>query len=99
MQEAVAATHLSKILETDEILEKMEKINDRNICCNKGMNHLNSSFHKFKLDDVDDNPIESDDELLDNEFKKRLYEGNCIYDTYKRTDEDRTFETCGLKWK
>ena len=99
MQEAVAATHLSKIIEGDEMLEKMVKINDRDICRDKGIDHLKSSFHKFKLDDVDGNPIESEDELSDNEFEKRLYEGNCTYDMSKQTDEDRSFETCGLKWK
>ena len=31
--------------------------------------------------------------------KKDYLEGNCTYDTSKRNDEDRTFETCGLKWK
>lgn len=99
MQEAVAATHLSKILETDEMLEKMDKINNRDVSCDNALDNLNSSFHKFKIDDVDGNPIESDDELSDVEIKKRLFEGNCTYDTSKRTDEDRTFETCGLKWK
>ena len=52
MQEAVAATHLSKIIEGNEMLQKMVKINDRDICRDKGIDHLKSSFHKFKLDVV-----------------------------------------------
>ena len=43
--------------------------------------------------------IESEDELSDDECAKRLYDGNCTYYTSKKTEEERSFETSGLKWK
>ena len=96
MQEAFAATHLSKLLERNE---SSGKIADYDIKEKSGKNDFNSSIHKFIHHDVEGNPIESEDELSDDECATRLYDGNCTYYTSKRTEEDRSFETSGLKWK
>ena len=96
MQEAVAATHLSKQL---EIIENSVEINDYDIADKTIKSNFNSSIHKFITHDVEGKPIESEDELSDDECAKRLYDGNCTYDTSKRSEEDRSFETSGLKWK
>ena len=62
MQEAFAATHLSKQLERKEHLgEKGDyDYNEKNI-----KNDFTSSIHKFIPYDVDGNQIESEDELSD----------------------------------
>ena len=62
-------------------------------------NDFNSSIHKFIPYDVEGNPIESEDELSDDECANRLYDGNYTYYTSKQTEEDRSFEISGLKWK
>ena len=96
MQEAFTATHLSKQLERDETFGK---IHDNDAKQNGHKKDFNSSIHKFIIHDVDGNPIESEDELSDDECGKRLYEGNCTYYTSKESEEERSFETSGLKWK
>ena len=96
MEEAFAATHLSKQLERNESIGKLADY-DTKQTTNK--NDFNTSIHKFQHHDVEGNPIESDDELSDDECAKRLYDGNCTYYTSKRTEEDRSFETSGLLWK
>ena len=51
-------------------------------------NDFNSSTHKFIPYDVEGNPIESEDELSDDEYATRLYDGNCTYFISKQTEED-----------
>ena len=96
MEEAFAATHLSKQLERNESIGKLADYDTKQTT---DKNDFNTSIHKFLHHDVEGNPIESDDELSDDECAKRLYDGNCTYYTSKRTEEDRSFETSGLLWK
>ena len=69
MQEVFAATHLRKQLERNEHLGGK---GDYNYNKKTIKNDFNSSIHKFIPNDVEGNPIESEDELSDDEYTARL---------------------------